>query len=78
MIFWSDKCLIKCTVSTSTFMQYKANSLPVNNVAESYIESHLNFGTLLILRDIFYIDFESNKQIEQIFNNYDLISNVTL
>ena len=49
-------------------MQYKANSLPVNNVAKSYIESHLNLGTLLISQDIFYTDFESIKKIEQMFN----------
>ena len=59
-------------------MQYKANSLPVNNVAGSYIESHLNFGTLLISRGIFYTDFEIIKKIQQVFHNHDFILNVTL
>ena len=53
-------------------MQYKANSLPVNNVAKSYIESHLNLGTLLISQDIFYTDFESIKNIEQILHKYSI------
>ena len=62
-------------------MQYKANSLPLNNVAESYIGSHLNFDTLLISLDIFYTfitNIQSMEVIEQILDSYDFISNVTL
>ena len=57
-------------------MQYKANSLHVNNVAESYIESHLNFGTHLISRGIFYTcitSVQSMEIIEQILDSYDFI-----
>ena len=60
-------------------MQYQANSLPLDNVAENYIEPHVNFDTLLISQDnTFITNIQSMKRIEQIFHNWDLISNVNL